>query len=190
MNAAGSRPGRNCGVLWKATSEDDLRDYVHWNRRHLAGLLLFEFAHEGRPTPQMVRAAELSGLGPPFERWATRFEGEDSGIPQLRIYEVFEHNKAAFYERFRDHAVRFMRGYGSQIVAMWEAKGEARSEFVYLLAWPDAATKAAGVGPLHGRRGMEGDQARDERPARQAGRRHRRSRAYLDRLLPADPPGT
>ena len=29
-------------------------------------------------------------------------------IHQLRMYEVFEHNKAAFYERFHKHAARIM----------------------------------------------------------------------------------
>ena len=63
-------------------------------------------------------------------------------IHQLRIYEIFEHNKVAFHTRFRDHAVRIMRGYGFDIVAMWEARTEQRTEFVYLLAWPDKTTKS------------------------------------------------
>ena len=29
-------------------------------------------------------------------------------IHQLRIYEIFEHNKAAFHQRFRDHAARII----------------------------------------------------------------------------------
>jgi heme-degrading monooxygenase HmoA len=64
-------------------------------------------------------------------------------IHQLRIYEIFEHNKSAFHARFRDHAARIMRKYGFRIVAMWEAKTERRTEFVYLLAWPDEAAKDA-----------------------------------------------
>lgn len=62
-------------------------------------------------------------------------------IHQLRIYEIFEHNKQAFHERFRDHAARIMRRYGFHIVAMWEARTERRTEFVYLLEWPDERTK-------------------------------------------------
>lgn len=61
-------------------------------------------------------------------------------IHQLRIYEIFEHNKSAFHERFRDHAARIMRSYGFTIIEMWEAKTEARTEFVYLLVWPDEQT--------------------------------------------------
>jgi NIPSNAP len=61
-------------------------------------------------------------------------------IHQLRIYEIFAHNKAAFYTRFRDHASRIMRGYGFTIVGMWETSTAARTEFVYLLSWPDEVT--------------------------------------------------
>ncbi len=61
-------------------------------------------------------------------------------IHQLRIYEIFEHNKAAFHARFRDHAARLMRNYGFNILAMWETRTNERTEFVYLLAWPDEAT--------------------------------------------------
>ena len=61
-------------------------------------------------------------------------------IHQLRIYEIFEHNKTAFHDRFRDHAARIMKMYGFQILAMWETQTEARTEFVYLLVWPDEPT--------------------------------------------------
>ena len=65
-------------------------------------------------------------------------------IQQLRIYEIFEKNKAAFHARFRDHAARIMRTrYGFRIVAMWETKFGDRTEFVYLLEWPDQAAKTA-----------------------------------------------
>lgn len=64
-------------------------------------------------------------------------------IHQLRIYEIFDHNKSAFHARFRDHAARIMRKYAFDIVAMWEARTERRTEFVYLLAWPDEAAKSA-----------------------------------------------
>ena len=60
-------------------------------------------------------------------------------IHQLRIYEIFEHNKAAFHARFRDHAVRIMSKYGFHIRSMWEARTAARTEFVYLLEWPSEA---------------------------------------------------
>lgn len=61
-------------------------------------------------------------------------------VHQLRIYEIFDNNKQAFHDRFRDHAMRIMKKYDFNIVAMWEAKNGARTEFVYLLEWPDEAT--------------------------------------------------
>jgi hypothetical protein len=71
-------------------------------------------------------------------------KGRSPVIQQLRIYEIFENNKAAFHARFRDHAARIMRTkYGFQIVAMWETRFGERTEFVYLLEWPDEATKTA-----------------------------------------------
>jgi hypothetical protein len=64
-------------------------------------------------------------------------------VRQLRIYEIFEHNKAAFHARFRDHAMRIMKRYGFRFVALWESRSGERTEFVYLLEWPDVATKEA-----------------------------------------------
>jgi len=68
---------------------------------------------------------------------ATRNAGP---IHQLRIYEIFENNKQAFHDRFRDHAMRIMKRYDFRIVAMWETRSGERTEFAYLLQWPDRAT--------------------------------------------------
>jgi hypothetical protein len=59
---------------------------------------------------------------------------------ELNIYQIFEHNKAAFHDRFRDHAARLMRRHDFDIVAIWEARSDAGPEFVYLLRWPDEPT--------------------------------------------------
>src|SRR6266702_344899 len=69
-----------------------------------------------------------------------RNEGAEM-IHQLRIYEIFEHNKAAFHDRFRDHAPRIMKSYGFDVIAMWESKTNDRTEFVYLLARADEEWK-------------------------------------------------
>jgi hypothetical protein len=61
-------------------------------------------------------------------------------IHQLRVYEIFEHNKTAFHDRFRDHAMRIMRTYGFDFVGQWETVADGRTKFVYLLAWPDQET--------------------------------------------------
>lgn len=71
-------------------------------------------------------------------------EAAERPINQLRIYEIFEGNKAAFHARFRDHATRIMARHGFRILSMWEARSEGKTEFVYLLQWRDeAAMKAA-----------------------------------------------
>lgn len=61
-------------------------------------------------------------------------------IHQLRIYEIFEPNKEAFHNRFRDHAARIMKTYRFNILGMWETKLGKRTEFAYLLEWPDEQT--------------------------------------------------
>ena len=61
-------------------------------------------------------------------------------IHQLRIYEIFDSNKKAFHDRFRDHAMRIMAKYDFKIIATWESKKENRTEFIYLLEWPDKET--------------------------------------------------
>lgn len=64
-------------------------------------------------------------------------------IQQLRVYEIFEDNKKAFHDRFEEHAIRIMESYGFRFVAIWEARTKERTEFVYLLEWPDEETMAS-----------------------------------------------
>jgi NIPSNAP protein len=61
-------------------------------------------------------------------------------IHQLRIYEIFDGNKKAFHDRFRDHAMRIMAKYDFNLIATWETKKGNRTEFVYLLEWPNKET--------------------------------------------------
>ncbi|KAM3099095.1 NIPSNAP family protein [Phormidesmis sp. 146-12] len=63
-----------------------------------------------------------------------------SVIHQLRIYEIFDSNKTAFHERFRDHVMRIMARYDFKIVATWESRHQNRTELVYLLEWSDTET--------------------------------------------------
>jgi hypothetical protein len=60
------------GELWKTNTDDEIAEYALAHRDHLASLLLFELAHEGRATRQMERAAELGGLDLSFKRWAAQ----------------------------------------------------------------------------------------------------------------------
>lgn len=61
-------------------------------------------------------------------------------VYQLRIYEIFEHNKRAFHERFRQHALPTMKRHGFTILSTWESKSDSRTEFVYLLQWSSEQT--------------------------------------------------
>jgi len=80
-------------------------------------------------------------VGPSHATEIAKMPGQaTASVHQLRIYEIFESNKSAFHARFRDHAARIMQRYGFQIAAMWETSNNGRTEFVYLLQWPDEAT--------------------------------------------------
>jgi hypothetical protein len=74
------------------------------------------------------------------QRSLSRESERQNVIHQLRIYEIFDSNKKAFHDRFRDHAMRIMARYDFKIVATWESKKDNRTEFVYLLEWPDEET--------------------------------------------------
>lgn len=58
-------------------------------------------------------------------------------IHQLRIYQIDPTLKDAFDSRFREHALRIMKSYDFKIVAMWYSEFEGKTEFVYILQWPD-----------------------------------------------------
>ena len=64
-------------------------------------------------------------------------------VQQVRIYEIFERNKAAFHAHFRDHTMRIMRKYEFDFVAAWETMTDKRTEFVFLLSWPGVEAKEA-----------------------------------------------
>jgi hypothetical protein len=69
------------GELWKVEGDARLAAYVATHRPALASLLLFELAHEGRPTPSMERAAALGGLTGAFRGWVTRLADEEHPTP-------------------------------------------------------------------------------------------------------------
>ena len=64
-------------------------------------------------------------------------------LHQLRTYRIFDENKAAFHDRFENHAWRIMRRHGFEILAFWDAEEDGEPVFVYLLTWPDEATMTA-----------------------------------------------
>lgn len=78
----------------------------------------------------------------PTAKWSIASErrSDQYVIQQLRVYEIFDDNKQAFHDRFRDHAMRIMESYGFEFLSIWEASTEDRTEFVYLVEWPDEHT--------------------------------------------------
>jgi heme-degrading monooxygenase HmoA len=61
-------------------------------------------------------------------------------IHQLRIYQIEPTLKDAFDKRFKEHAWRIMKSYGFKVVAMWYSAFDGKTEFVYILQWPDEQT--------------------------------------------------
>jgi hypothetical protein len=70
----------------------------------------------------------------------TQEKGVSSPIYQLRIYEVSPDLRDVFHNRFKKHALRIMKRYGFNVVALWESSSVSNFEFVYILKWPDEAT--------------------------------------------------
>ena len=112
---------RGFGSIWKIRTEDDLRAWVEANSAHLAEILLFEVAHEGRPTVLMERAAAVGGLQSALTSWAARLQ------------------RAAFLDRLRTWAeprddVRALVVVGS--VARGDARPDSDVDVVLLTARP------------------------------------------------------
>ena len=105
-------------------------------------------------------------------------------IQQLRIDEIFERNKAAFHNRFRDHAARITRTkYGFRIVAMWETKFGDRTELALSVGMARRGDQDGGMVGLHGGLRMVRYQARDACGARTDGRPDRGSLAGAGELF-------
>jgi len=56
---------------------------------------------------------------------------------QLRVYKVNPKKRVDFHDRFKNHAMRIMKTYDFNIVAMWEVLTESEMEFIYILDWAD-----------------------------------------------------
>lgn len=71
-----------------------------------------------------------------------RYICPDNGneLQQLRIYEINRSNRDVFHGRFQDHALRIMERHGFRIIDMWESDTGEKTEFIYLLSWPDKDT--------------------------------------------------
>ena len=67
-------------------------------------------------------------------------EAETPCVYQLRIYEVDPAKRQAFHDRFENHALRIMKCYDFEVIALWESTSLIDFEFVYILRWPDLGT--------------------------------------------------
>jgi hypothetical protein len=64
----------------------------------------------------------------------------EKNIYQLRTYEVSSNKKDAFHNRFKNHALRIMKKYDFNVVAIWESSSIVNFEFIYILKWPNIET--------------------------------------------------
>lgn len=64
----------------------------------------------------------------------------EKNIYQLRTYEVSSNKKDAFHNRYKNHALRIMKKYDFNTVAIWESSSIANFEFIYILKWPNIET--------------------------------------------------
>lgn len=62
---------------------------------------------------------------------------------ELRIYDIFRDRREPFHARFRDHASRMFDRYGFKLLQIWESEAGEQLRMVYLLEWPDDATREA-----------------------------------------------
>jgi heme-degrading monooxygenase HmoA len=70
----------------------------------------------------------------------TQEQAISRSVYQLRIYEVSPDKKEIFHDRFKNHALRIMKRYGFEVVALWESSSVINFEFIYILKWSDAVT--------------------------------------------------
>lgn len=61
-------------------------------------------------------------------------------IYELRRYELQQHNKKAFYERFEKQLMPILPKYGFNLVGAWDTVIGDVPETTYILAWPDLNT--------------------------------------------------
>ncbi len=97
--------------------------------------------------PSPIRILAIAALLVPFVALAALASAEpvasSAPVQQLRIYDVPRANEAVFHQRFQGHAMRIMARYGFRIRSIWRSENGGRTEFVYLLDWPDVSAMDA-----------------------------------------------
>lgn len=61
-------------------------------------------------------------------------------IYELRRYELQQHNKLAFYERFEKQLMPILSRYGFNLIGAWDTVIGDVPETTYILAWSDLNT--------------------------------------------------
>ncbi|WP_332767590.1 NIPSNAP family protein [Phenylobacterium sp.] len=98
--------------------------------------------NEVKETPDVFKLPARRARRGVFALTAWTAPASAAPVHQLRIYAVAAGQEAAFHARVRDHAARIMKRHDFKIQAMWEAKAGSKTEFVYLLEWPDREVMA------------------------------------------------
>lgn len=62
---------------------------------------------------------------------------------ELRIYDLFPGRTEPFHARFRDHVARLFQRHGFRLLQVWESERDGVPRQLYLLEWPDDATREA-----------------------------------------------
>ena len=62
-------------------------------------------------------------------------------IYELRTYELFNHTRKPFHDRFREHVLRLFKQYNIELVGAWETEIGELQNFVYILKWKDFADR-------------------------------------------------
>lgn len=90
-----------------------------------------------------VCVAAIAGALPAHARTAYLCPGNGTRSQELRIYDINPANRGPFHARFRNHAARLMKKHGFTITDAWEGYNGDKLQLVYILDWPDQATKDA-----------------------------------------------
>jgi hypothetical protein len=66
---------------------------------------------------------------------------KEAMIYEIRRYDLYQHNKKAFYERFEKFFVPISKKYGFKIVGAWDTVIGDVPETTYILAWANLNTR-------------------------------------------------
>jgi len=62
-------------------------------------------------------------------------------IYEIRTYELLNHTRKAFHDRFRVHVIRLFQKHGIELVGAWETEIGDLQNFVYIIKYNDFADR-------------------------------------------------